>query len=78
MDTSTLGRWIVIFGVVVIVLGGLVWAAGRLGLPLGRLPSDFTLQRGGTSIMVSCGTSILLSIVLTVILNVVLRFLSRR
>ena len=78
MDTSTLGRWIVIFGLVVIVLGGLVWAAGRVGFPLGRLPGDINFQRGGTSIMVSCGTSILVSIVLTVVLNVVLRFFTRR
>jgi hypothetical protein len=78
MDTSTLGRYIVLFGLVVIVLGAVVWAVGRLGMPLGRLPGDITLQRGGNTIMISCGTSILLSIVLTVVLNVVLRFLTRR
>ncbi len=78
MDTSTLGKWIVVFGLVVIVLGGLVWAVGRLGLPLGRLPGDINLQRGNSTIMISCGTSILLSILLTVVLNVVLRFFTRR
>jgi hypothetical protein len=78
MDLSTLGRWIVVIGLVVVVLGGLVWAAGRMGIPLGRLPGDITLQRGGNSIMVACGTSILLSIVLTIVLNIVLRFLTRR
>jgi hypothetical protein len=78
MDTGSLARWIVIFGLVVIVLGGLVWAAGRLGLPLGRLPGDFTFRQGGTSVMLSCGTSILASIVLTILLNVVLRFFTRR
>lgn len=78
MDTSTLGRWTIIFGLVVVVVGGLVWAVGRLGLPLGRLPGDITVQRGGSSIMLACGTSILLSIILTVVLNVVLRFLTRR
>ncbi len=78
MEMTHLGRWIVIFGLVVIVVGGLVWAAGRLGLPLGRLPGDFTFRQGGTSIMVSCGTSLLASIVLTIVLNVVLRFFTRR
>ncbi len=78
MDTSALGKWIVIIGLVVIGLGGLVWLAGRLGLPLGNLPGDFTFRRGGTSIMLSCGTSIILSILLTIALNVVLRFISRR
>lgn len=78
MDTSALGKWIVVFGLAVIVLGGLVWAAGRLGLPLGRLPGDITLQRGGSTIMLSCGTSIILSLVLTVVLNLVLRLLTRR
>lgn len=78
MDTSTLGRYIVLFGVVVIVLGAAVWAVGRLGLPLGQLPGDINIQRGNSTIMISCGTSILLSILLTVILNVVLRFFIRR
>ena len=78
MDTSTIGKWIVIFGLVVLVLGGLVWAAGRVGLPLGRLPGDINIQRGGSSLMISCGTSILLSILLTVGLNVLLRFFTRR
>ena len=78
MDTSTLGRWIVVFGLVIVVLGGLVWAVGRLGVPLGRLPGDINLQRGGNTLMISCGTSILLSILLTIALNVVLRFLSQR
>ena len=78
MDTSALGKWIVIIGLVVIGLGGLVWLVGRLGLPLGRLPGDFTFQWGGTSIMLACGTSIILSLLLTIVLNVVLRLISRR
>jgi hypothetical protein len=78
MDLTTVGKWIVIFGLVVVVLGGLVWAAGSLGFPLGRLPGDITIQRGNTVTLISCGSSIVLSLVLTIVLNVVLRFLTRR
>lgn len=39
-----------------------------LGLPLGRLPGDFYVRRGGFSFYVPLATSILLSIMLTLIL----------
>ena len=39
-----------------------------LGLPLGRLPGDFYVRRGGFSFYFPLATSILLSIMLTLIL----------
>ena len=39
-----------------------------LGVPLGRLPGDFYVRRGGFSFYFPLTTSILLSIVLTLIL----------
>ena len=35
-----IGKWILIFGVVLIVVGGVVWLIESLGLQLGRLPGD--------------------------------------
>ena len=35
-----IGKWILIFGVVLIVVGAVVWLVESLGLPLGRLPGD--------------------------------------
>jgi Protein of unknown function (DUF2905) len=77
MDLSTLGKGIVVFGVILVVVGGLFWLLGKAGLPLGRLPGDIRIEREGLSCYVPIVTMILLSIVLTIVLNVVVRLLNR-
>jgi hypothetical protein len=77
MDLSNVGKWIVIAGLVVVVVGGLVWLVGRVGLPLGRLPGDIHVQRDGFTFYFPLATSILVSILLTVVLNLIIRFLRR-
>jgi Protein of unknown function (DUF2905) len=74
---ADLGRMLVLLGVVLAVLGGMLWLGGALGgkIPfLGRLPGDIHVQRGNWSFYFPLTTSIILSIVLTLILA----FLSRR
>ena len=53
-----------------IVLGLLIAAIGAvmaLGVPLGRLPGDFTYRRDSFSFYFPLTTSILISVVLTII-----------
>ena len=76
-DVSTIGKWIVVIGLGLAVVGGLVWLAGRLGLPLGRLPGDINIQNGNFSFYFPCASSILISLLLTVLLNVVVRLFRR-
>ena len=76
-DATTIGKWIVLIGLGLTVLGGLVWLAGRLGLPLGRLPGDINIQNGNFSFYFPCASSILISLLLTVLLNVAVRLLRR-
>jgi Protein of unknown function (DUF2905) len=67
----------VLLGVVLAVLGGMLWLGGALEgkIPfLGRLPGDIHVQRGNWSFYFPLTTSIILSIVLTLIVA----FLSRR
>jgi hypothetical protein len=77
MDLSSLGKGIVVFGLLLVVVGGALWLLGRAGLPLGRLPGDIHIEREGFSCYVPIVTMIVLSIVLTVLLNVIVRLLSR-
>lgn len=77
MDLSTLGKGILIVGLVLVVLGGLLWLLSRAGLPLGRLPGDIRIEREGFSCYAPIATMILLSLVLTVVLNIVIRLLNR-
>jgi hypothetical protein len=77
MDLSTLGKGIVVLGVILVVVGGLFWLLAKIGLPLGRLPGDIHIERGGLSCYVPIVTMILLSVVLTILLNVIIRLLNR-
>lgn len=77
MDPSSLGKWIVAFGAILIVLGGLMWLLGRTGLPLGRLPGDIHIEGERVSCYVPIVSMILLSLVLTIVLNVIVRLLNR-
>ncbi len=55
-------------GAVLIVVGLLVMMAGRIGLPLGRLPGDVSYRGKNMTVFAPIGTSILLSVVLSLLL----------
>jgi hypothetical protein len=71
---DNISRYLVIGGLVLIVLGGLFWLGGRIGLPLGRLPGDIRIDGNGGTFYFPLATSILISVVLTVVLNLIARF----
>jgi hypothetical protein len=74
---ADLGRLLVVLGLVLVVVGGLVWLVSAFGgrAPfLGRLPGDIHVQRGNWSFHFPLATSLLLSLVLTLVLS----FLRRR
>ncbi|HEX6035293.1 MAG TPA: DUF2905 domain-containing protein, partial [Anaerolineales bacterium] len=71
---ENLARWLVIGGIILILIGGGVYLASRLGIPFGRLPGDIRIERGGGAFYFPVVTSCLLSILLTVIFNIIIRF----
>jgi predicted phosphohydrolase len=71
---ADVGRMLVLLGVVLVVVGGLLWLGGARLSFLGRLPGDMHVTRGNWSFYFPLTTSILLSVVLTL----VLALLSRR
>ena len=62
------GRLLLVFGVILVVVGGALMLFGRF-----HLPGDLTLRSGNTTIYIPLATSIVLSIVATIILNLVFR-----
>lgn len=66
-----------IAGVVMFAIGGLLYAGGRLGIPLGRLPGDIRISGENVTCLIPLATSILLSIILTIALNIVIRMMNR-
>jgi hypothetical protein len=59
-----MGRLLIVLGLVIAAVGLLM----TLGLPIGRLPGDFTIRRGNFTFYVPLATSILASIVLTLLM----------
>ncbi len=70
-------KWILIFGILLVVVGVVVWLVETLGLPLGRLPGDIRMRGEGWSFSFPIVTCIVISVVLTVVLNVLLWFFRR-
>lgn len=63
-----LGKMLIIFGVVIVVVGLVLLFADRIPF-LGKLPGDFSFRKGNWSIYFPIATSIILSIILTIIFN---------
>jgi hypothetical protein len=70
-------RFMIILGLVLLIGGGLLLLAARVGLPLGRLPGTIRIQGEIFTCVVPLLASILLSILLTILLNVFARILNR-
>ncbi len=64
-----MGKVLVIAGLIVAGIGLLV----MMGLPIGRLPGDFTVKRGNATFYFPLATSILASILLTLVLSLLRR-----
>ena len=59
-----MGKLLVVVGLIVAGVGLLV----MMGVPIGRLPGDFTIRRGNATFYFPLATSILASILLTLLL----------
>ncbi len=73
---AEMGKLLIGFGVLLIVVGGLLVLSGSVGdkVPfLGRLPGDIHVQRENWSFYFPLTTSILISVVLTLIFTLLSR-----
>ncbi len=72
MNWFEIGRFLILAGTVVIVVGLFFLVADKL--PIGRLPGDFQFGNSRFKIYFPLATSVLLSVIITLILN----FFSKR
>lgn len=77
MSFEPIARLLMIAGIILFMIGGLVFLLSRLGINLFQLPGDIRFQSNNLTCIIPLVSSILLSIVLTVILNLVIRFLNK-
>lgn len=71
---NQVGKLLVGIGLFLALVGVLLLVAGRIGLPLGRLPGDFAWRGKHVSVYIPLGTCILISIVITLVLYLLSRF----
>lgn len=68
-----LGKALIGVGLLLAMVGALALLAGRVGLPLGRLPGDIAYKGKNISVFIPLGTSILISVVLSLIFYLITR-----
>ena len=72
-DMGDLGRMLVFVGGLLLVLGLVLILAGKMNLPIGRLPGDIVVRGKNSTFYFPLMTSIVLSVILTLVLWVVNR-----
>ena len=65
---ADLGKFLVVLGVVIVVLGLLLWNGVGSGW-LGRLPGDIRIERGNSTFYFPIVTCIIISIVLSLVFS---------
>jgi len=72
MAAPSAGPMIVGAGVVLIVIGGLVWLGGFSWF--GRLPGDIRIERDTVRVYIPLVSMLVVSVALTLLLNLIRRF----
>lgn len=67
MDLRDLGRTLLIFGGILVLVGALFYFGGKLPFRLGKLPGDFTYKSEHTTIYFPIVTCLALSVGLSLI-----------
>jgi len=73
-----LGKTLVLFGIIFVIIGILLMFLPKLNLPLGNLPGDIKIERDNFRFYFPLGTSLVLSLILTLLLNLIFILLTKR
>ena len=65
----TMGKWLMIIGVLVVLVGAALQFAPWLVNWFGKLPGDLRIGSGNTRVLIPITSMLLLSIILTIIVN---------
>ncbi|HEV2277379.1 MAG TPA: DUF2905 domain-containing protein [Acidobacteriaceae bacterium] len=68
-----LGRLLIGLGLLIAAIGVAILLAGKMGLPLGRLPGDFAWRGKHTTVYFPLVTCILVSVVLSLVFWIISR-----
>jgi hypothetical protein len=65
IPATSISKWLIIGGIVLIALGVIVWLFTKAGIPLGKLPGDIHYKSGKVQVYFPLATSIFISILLS-------------
>ena len=68
-----MGRWIIIAGIILIIIGAIMQFAPGLLNWFGRLPGDIRIETGNKRIHIPLTSMVIVSILLTLLLNLIKR-----
>jgi hypothetical protein len=71
---NELGKALLGIGLLLTLIGAALLLAGRIGLPLGRLPGDFAWRGRNFAVYFPLGTCILISVILSALLWLLSQF----
>jgi hypothetical protein len=76
MSFTELGKWLIIAGAGVVLLGGVIWLLGRIPF-FGNLPGDIRIQTQNFGCFIPLASMIILSILATIVVNVIIRIVNK-
>ena len=68
------GKWLIILGTSIAVIGLLVTFASKFGISFGKLPGDIRFKNEKFSFFFPIVSSLVASAVLTILINLIFRF----
>lgn len=71
---QSLGKTLLIIGLLLSAFGVLLILACRFGVPFGRLPGDITYQKKNFTVFIPLGTMLVVSLIASLILNIFSRW----
>lgn len=74
---DSIGRWLILGGLGLVIIGAVIWLIARVFPNLSELPGTIRIQSGSFTCVFPILASIILSIVLTILLNILARFFNR-
>ena len=69
-----MGKWLIIIGIILIVLGCIIVYAPWLINWFGKLPGDISIENERSKIFIPITSMILISIVLSIVVNIIKRY----
>lgn len=74
---TQIGRILMGIGLLIAVIGGLLWLSGRFFPWLGNLPGDIRIERENFRLYFPLTTMILVSVIGSILLNLIIRYFRR-